>query len=79
MPNGELSAGFDISKRWSACPVPWLSRSTTILFGEGSPAPAALNSHLATNPVKPPEKLRGGELVSATRMSPLGSTVSVRG
>ncbi len=66
-------------KRCSAAPSPSPSRSSTILSGEGPPAPTRPMNSFMKKVVTPLPPSRGGELVSATSTSPFGSVSKVRG
>ncbi len=74
MPNGEFSASMN-TVFVSAMPSPSASRSSTMRLAVAAPAPALFITAFMTAPVSPfASSGLGGELVSATSTSPLGST-----
>src|SRR6187431_357416 len=79
MPNGELRLDRN-TERVSAMPSPSASRSRVMRLALGTAEPAFFIIAFITQPLMPePSSGRGGPLVSATNVSPLGRTRSHRG
>jgi hypothetical protein len=79
MPNGERRFSRKTA-RVAALPSVPMPRSRVIRFALGVPAPARFMNCFISQPLTPlPSSGLGGAFVSATRTSPLGSTVSQRG